>query len=115
VIRKTNNEQHPGRCTWFVLCSQYVLLQKSGTDRVYGRVAGFENGSGRIWSTMCRYRHESETMTLTLTHAAAAAAGLALFVTWFAVSPKGLLKGLVPAVALAVAAALLITVARSLG
>ena len=54
-------------------------------------------------------------MTLTLTHAAAAAAGLALFVTWFAVSPNGLLKGLVPAVALAVAAALLITVARSLG
>jgi hypothetical protein len=52
---------------------------------------------------------------LTLTHAAAAAAGLALFGTWFAVSPKGLLKGLVPAVALAVAAALLITVARSLG
>ena len=61
---------------------------------------------------MCRYRHESEAITLTLTHAAA---GLALFVTWFAVSPKGLLKGLVPAVALAVAAALLITVARSLG
>ena len=52
-------------------------------------------------------------MTLTLTHAAAAAAGLALFGTWFAVSPNGLLKGLVPAVALAVAAALLITVARS--
>ena len=44
---------------------------------------------------MCQYRHESEAMTLTLTHAAAAAAGLALFVTWFAVSPKGLLKGLV--------------------
>ena len=63
---------------------------------------------------MCRYRHESEAMTLTLTHAAAAAAGLALFVTWFAVSPKGLLKGLV-LLSLAVAAALLITVAPSLG
>jgi hypothetical protein len=29
VIRKTNNEQHPGQCTWFVLCSQYVLLEKA--------------------------------------------------------------------------------------
>jgi hypothetical protein len=29
VIRKTNNEQHPGQCTWFVLRSQYVLLQKA--------------------------------------------------------------------------------------
>ena len=39
---------------------------------------------------MCRYRHESEAIDLDpLTHAAAAAAGLALFVTWFAVSPKG--------------------------
>jgi hypothetical protein len=65
----------------FAICS----FTKSGTGRVYGRVAGFENGSGRIWSTMSR-----EAMTLTLTHAAAAAAGLALFVTWFAVSPKGL-------------------------
>jgi hypothetical protein len=92
-------------CSLFAICS----FTKSGTGRVYGRVAEFENGSGRIWST------KSEAMTLTLTHAAAAAAGLALFVTWFAVSPKGLLKGLVPAVALAVAAALLITVARSLG
>lgn len=41
-------------------------------------------------------------------------AGLALFATWFSVHPRGLLKGLVPAVALAVAAALLITAARAL-
>ena len=52
-------------------------------------------------------------MTSTLTHIGAVAAGLALFATWFTVSPRGLLKGLVPAVLLAVAAALLITVARS--
>jgi hypothetical protein len=54
-------------------------------------------------------------MTLILTQFATVAAGLALFATWFSISRKGLLKGLVPAVALAVTAALLITVARSFG
>jgi hypothetical protein len=50
-------------------------------------------------------------MTATLT----VAAGLALCATWFCIHPRGLLKGLVPAVALAVAAALLITAARAFG
>jgi hypothetical protein len=54
-------------------------------------------------------------MTSTFTHVAAAVAGLAIFATGFTVSPRGLLKGLVAAVVLGVAAALLITAVRSLG
>ena len=54
-------------------------------------------------------------MTSTFTHIAAVVAGLAIFVTGFTVSPRGLLKGLIPALALGVAAALLITAVRSLG
>ena len=55
-------------------------------------------------------------MTSTLAHIAAVVAGLAIFVTWFTVfSLRGLLTGLVAAVAFGGAAALLITAARSLG
>ena len=55
-------------------------------------------------------------MTATLTHIAAAVAGLAIFVSWFTVvSPIGLLTRLIASVAFGGAAALLITVARSLG
>jgi hypothetical protein len=54
-------------------------------------------------------------MTSTLAHIAAVVAGLAIFVTWFTVSLRGLLTGLVAAVAFGSAAALLITAARSLG
>jgi hypothetical protein len=48
VIRKTNNEQHPGQCTWFVLRSQYVLLQKAVRAGFMVEWPNFENGSGRI-------------------------------------------------------------------
>jgi hypothetical protein len=54
-------------------------------------------------------------MTSAFTHVAAAVAGLAIVATGFTVSPRGLLKGLVAAVVLGVAAALLITAVRSLG
>jgi hypothetical protein len=54
-------------------------------------------------------------MTSTFTHIAAVVAGLAIFVTGFTVSRKGLLRGMVAAVAFGVAAALLITAVRSLG
>jgi hypothetical protein len=52
---------------------------------------------------------------MTLTHVAAVVAGLAIIATGFTVSRSGLLKGLVAAVAFAIAAALLITAVRSLG
>lgn len=54
-------------------------------------------------------------MTSTLTHVAAVVAGLAILVTGFTVSRKGLLRGLVAAVAFGVVAALLITAVRGLG
>jgi hypothetical protein len=54
-------------------------------------------------------------MTSTFTHIAAVVAGLAIVGTGFTVSRRGLLPGLVVAVAFGVAAALLITAARSLG
>ena len=54
-------------------------------------------------------------MTSTFTHIAAVVAGLAIFVTGFTVSRRGLLTGLVAAVAFGVAAALLITAVRSFG
>ena len=54
-------------------------------------------------------------MTATWAHIAAVAAGLAIFVTWFTITLRGLLMGLVAAVAAGGAAALLITAARSLG
>ena len=53
-------------------------------------------------------------MTSTFSCIAAVVAGLAIIVTGFTVSRTGLLKGLVPALALGVAAALLITAVRSL-
>jgi hypothetical protein len=53
-------------------------------------------------------------MTSALTHIAAVVAGLAIFVAGFTISPRGLLNGLVPAVALGVVAALLIAAVRSL-
>lgn len=54
---------------------------------------------------------------MTFTYAAAAAAGLALLATAFIVptSGQGLLKGVLAAVALAVAAALLLAAARQFG
>jgi hypothetical protein len=54
-------------------------------------------------------------MTSTVTHIAAVAAGLAIIVTGFTVSRRGLLRGVVAAVAFGVAAALLITAVRGLG
>ena len=54
-------------------------------------------------------------MTSTFTHVAAVVAGLAIFVTGFTVSRKGLLRGLIAAVAFGVVAALLITAVRDLG
>ena len=54
-------------------------------------------------------------MTTILTHTAAVVAGLALVATTFTATRKGLLPGMVAAVVLAVAAALLITAARALG
>ena len=54
-------------------------------------------------------------MTSTFTHIAAVVAGLAIIATAFTVMPRSLLKGLAAAVALAVAAALLITAARAYG
>ena len=54
-------------------------------------------------------------MLPTLTHIGAVAAGVAILVTGFTVTPRGLLRGLVAAVAFGVAAALLITAIRSLG
>jgi hypothetical protein len=54
-------------------------------------------------------------MTSTFSHIAAVVAGLAIFVTGFTVSRRGLLTGLVAAVAFGVAAALLITAVRSFG
>ncbi len=52
---------------------------------------------------------------MTLTHVAAVVAGLAIIASPFMISRKGLFPGLAAAVALAVAAALLITVARAFG
>jgi hypothetical protein len=55
-------------------------------------------------------------MTLILTQTATVVAGLALVASAFTVSPRrGLLPGMVGAVVLAVAAALLITAARAFG
>jgi hypothetical protein len=54
-------------------------------------------------------------MTSTFSHIAAVVAGLAILVTGFTVSRRGLLRGLVAALAFGVAAALLITAVRSLG
>jgi hypothetical protein len=54
-------------------------------------------------------------MTSTLTHIAAVVAGLAIVATAVTVSRRGLLPGLVAAVALGIAAAVLITAARSVG
>ncbi len=53
-------------------------------------------------------------MTSTLIHIATVVAGLAIFAAGFTISPRGLLKGLVPAVALGVVAALLIAAVRGL-
>jgi hypothetical protein len=54
-------------------------------------------------------------MASTFSHVAAVMAGLAIFVTGFTVSRRGLLPGLAAAVAFGVAAALLITAVRSFG
>jgi hypothetical protein len=54
-------------------------------------------------------------MTSTLTHITAVVAGLAIVATAVTVSRRGLLPGLVAAVALGIAAAVLITAARSVG
>jgi uncharacterized membrane protein YwaF len=54
-------------------------------------------------------------MVPTLTHIAAVVAGLAIVATAFTVGRRGLLPSLVAAVVLGVAAALLITAARSFG
>jgi hypothetical protein len=54
-------------------------------------------------------------MTSNFTQFAAVVAGLAIVATGFTVSPRGLLKGMVAAVAFGVAAALLIAAVRSLG
>jgi hypothetical protein len=54
-------------------------------------------------------------MTATFTHVAAVVAGLAIIVTSFTVSRRGLLPGLAAAVAFGIAAALLITAVRSFG
>jgi hypothetical protein len=54
-------------------------------------------------------------MTSTFTHIVAVVAGMAIVATTFTVMPRSLLKGMAAAVALAVAAALLITAARALG
>jgi hypothetical protein len=54
-------------------------------------------------------------MTSTFTHITAVVAGLAIVATGFTVSRRGLLNGMVAAVAFGVAAALLITAVRSLG
>lgn len=57
-------------------------------------------------------------MTPTFTHIASVVAGLAIIVTGFTVAPRshgGLLTGMVAAIALGVAAALLIAAVRSFG
>jgi hypothetical protein len=54
-------------------------------------------------------------MTSTFTHLAAVVAGLAIIATAFTVSRRGLLTGMVAAVASGVAAALLITAVRGFG
>jgi hypothetical protein len=54
-------------------------------------------------------------MTATFTHVAAVVAGLAIVATSLTVSRNELMRGLVAAVALGVAAALLITAVRALG
>jgi hypothetical protein len=54
-------------------------------------------------------------MTLTLTHTAAVIAGLAIIATTLTVTRRGLLPGLIAAVALGIAAAVLITAARAFG
>jgi hypothetical protein len=54
-------------------------------------------------------------MTSTFSHIAAVVAGLAIVATGFTVSPRGLMKGLVAAVALGIAAALLMAAVRSFG
>jgi hypothetical protein len=54
-------------------------------------------------------------MTSSFTHVAAVVAGLAIIVTGFTVSRRGLLPGLVAAIAFGVTAALLITAVRHLG
>jgi hypothetical protein len=54
-------------------------------------------------------------MTSSFNHIAAVVAGLAIIATTFTVMPRSLLKGIATAVALAVAAALLITAARAFG
>jgi hypothetical protein len=52
---------------------------------------------------------------MTLTHVAAVVAGLAIMASPLTISRKGLFPGLAAGVALAVAAALLLTAARALG
>jgi hypothetical protein len=54
-------------------------------------------------------------MTSTLTHVAAVMAGLAIVATALTVGRRGLLPGLLAAVALGIAAAVLITAARAFG
>jgi hypothetical protein len=54
-------------------------------------------------------------MASTFTHAATVIAGLAICVTGFTVSRRGLLPGVATAVAFGVVAALLITAVRSFG
>jgi hypothetical protein len=69
------------------------------------------NYAGRAWNP------EVDEMTSTMTHVAAVVAGLAIVATTFILpnTGRGLLKGVVIAITLAVTAALLITAARSFG
>jgi hypothetical protein len=78
-------------------------------------------GSGLFWITMnlstegTKAPRKPGEMSSTVTHIAAVVAGLAIFVTGFTVSRRGLLPSLVAAVAFGVAAAVLISAVRSLG
>ena len=53
-------------------------------------------------------------MTITFTHLAAAVAGLAIIASPLMISRKGLLPGLIAAVAFGIVAAVLITVVRGM-